>query len=123
MVADTAGRPYRAFHTLAEAQADSDGIVVFEARLCEGLGSSHGSPLQSRDSAPGPHSLGNLLEIFRDGRTPTRQVRAPPYAIPKRRTRRSLKPTNSAALVSDRSATRRMTSRRSNSLVLLATSS
>jgi hypothetical protein len=30
MIADAAGRPYRAFRTLAEARADPDGIVVFE---------------------------------------------------------------------------------------------
>jgi len=30
LVADAAGRAYRAFRTLAEARADPDGIVVFE---------------------------------------------------------------------------------------------
>jgi hypothetical protein len=30
MVADATGRPYQAFRTLAEAQADPDGVVVFE---------------------------------------------------------------------------------------------
>ncbi len=30
MVADAAGQPYRAFRTLVEAQADPEGIVVFE---------------------------------------------------------------------------------------------
>src|SRR5215472_14089137 len=30
LIADAAGHPYRSFQTLAEAQADPDGIVVFE---------------------------------------------------------------------------------------------
>lgn len=30
MVADATGRPYRAFRSLTEAQADPDGVVIFE---------------------------------------------------------------------------------------------